>query len=431
MNKEVNPADTLQGSLKLPADKSISHRSVMFASLHKGTSTISNFSEAADPHSTIACLKKLGVTIKEHHDEHQTVSVQGVGRNGLQEPDNDLDCGNSGTTMRLLSGIIAGSGVTARLVGDESLSARTMKRIIDPLRGMGAQIKARDDDFAPLHISRNGPVKPLHFPLPIPSAQLKSCVLLAGLFGDKETEVIETLPSRDHTERLLNLPIEEKNGKKIITSSTDVDIPEQTYRIPNDFSAAAFWLAAGAIHPNAKITLPNVGMNPTRTGALDILKKMGADISVSNERIEGAEPVADLQIVSSNLKPIEITEEVVPNCIDEIPILAIAMLFAEGKSRISGAEELRHKETDRLDAMADIFQKAGADFIEYEDGFEIRGNPGFIPATADFDSYHDHRIAMSAAVLSLMGRQSARVIDAECTAISYPSFWDDLSKLTN
>lgn len=431
MEKKVNPADALQGSFKLPADKSISHRSVMFASLHKGTSTISNFSEAADPHSTIDCLKKLGVTIQEHHDEQHTVTVQGVGRDGLQQPDEDLDCGNSGTTMRLISGIIAGSGVTARLVGDESLSARTMKRIIDPLTEMGAQIKARNDDFAPLHISRNGSVKPLHFPLPIPSAQLKSCVLLAGLFGDGKTEVVETLPSRDHTERLLDLTIEEKNGQKIITSSRDDEIPAQSYRIPNDFSAAAFWLAAGAIHPNAEITLPNVGMNPTRTGALDILQGMGADISISNERKEGAEPVADLKVTSSSLQPIDITKEIVPNCIDEIPILSIAMLFAEGTSRISGAEELRHKETDRLSAMADIFKKAGADFTEYEDGFEIYGNPAFEPETADFDSCHDHRIAMSAAVLSLMGQQSARIINAECTAISYPSFWEDLSKLTN
>lgn len=431
MNKEVNPADTLRGFLKLPADKSISHRSVMFASLHQGTSVISNFSEAADPHSTIDCFKKLGVTIQEQADEQHTVEVQGVGRDGLQQPDEELNCGNSGTTMRLLSGVIAGSGVTARLIGDDSLSVRTMKRIIDPLREMGAQIKARDDDFAPLHISRNGAIKPLHFPLPIPSAQLKSCVLLAGLFGDEKTEVIETLPSRDHTERLLNLPITEKDGQKIITSSRNDEIPEQSYRIPNDFSAAAFWLAAGAIHPDAEIKLPNVGMNPTRTGALDLLKKMGADISISNERWEGAEPVADLMIRSSNLQPVDITEEIVPNCIDEIPILMIVMLFADGISRIIGAEELRHKETDRLDAMAEILKKAGADFTEYEDGFEIRGNPDFIPQAADFDSCHDHRIAMSAAVLSLMGEQPARVIDAECTAISYPSFWDDLAKLTN
>lgn len=431
MDKEVNPAGSLRGTLQLPADKSISHRSVMFASLHNGTSTITNFSEAADPHSTIACMRKLGVTVREQNDEENSIEIEGTGRDGLQQPDEDLDCGNSGTTMRLLSGIIAGAGIPARLTGDESLSARTMKRIIDPLSKMGARIEARDNDFAPLQISRNGALKPMHFPLPIPSAQLKSCILLAGLFGDDKTEVVETLPSRDHTERLLQLPIKRKNGRKIICSSRTADIPEQSYRIPNDFSAAAFWLVAGAIHPDAKVTLPDVGINPSRRGALDILKKMGAGISLSNERKEGAEPVADLSVESSDLQPITITEEVVPNCIDEIPILVIAMLFADGESRISGAGELRHKETDRLAALAEILDKSGADFIEFEDGFEIRGNPDFKSEGAVFDSFHDHRIAMSAAVLGLMARESSQITGAECTAISYPSFWDDLAHLTN
>jgi len=274
-------------------------------------------------------------------------------------------------------------------------------------------------------------LKPLHFPLPIPSAQLKSCVLLAGLFGDEETKVIETLPSRDHTERLLQLPITENGNKKVISSSLDANIPEQSYRVPNDFSAAAFWLVAGAIHPHAEITLKNVGMNPTRTGALDMLQKMGAEIDIHPKENDELEPVADLIVRSSELQAIDITEEIVPNCIDEIPILAIAMLFAHGTSRISGAEELRHKETDRLAALADMLSKAGADFTEYDDGFEIRGNPGFRPKPAAFESYHDHRIAMSAAVLSVMARDVSQVVDAECTAISYPSFWDDLASMTN
>lgn len=429
MNQEVKPAQSLKGTLKLPADKSISHRAAMFASLHNGQSTIKNFSKAADPHSTLDCMRRLGVKIREL--DENVIDVEGVGRDGLQAPTADLDCGNSGTTMRLLSGIIAGSGVSARLTGDESLSARTMKRIIDPLAEMGAKIDARDNDFAPLMISSNGLLKPLHFPLPIPSAQLKSCVLLAGLFGDEETEVIETLSSRDHTERLLKLPIKNENGKKIISSSRVVEIPEQSYRVPNDFSAAAFWLVAGAIHPDAKIALPNVGMNPTRTGALGILKKMGAEIAIENERMEGPEPVADLSVSTSELSPVDITEEIVPNCIDEIPILAIAMLFADGTSRISGAEELRHKETDRLAALSDILKKAGADFTEFEDGLEIKGNPAFKPRFATFESEHDHRIAMSAAVLSMMASKQSCIKDGECTAISYPSFWDDCAYLTN
>lgn len=428
MDYEVQPAESLSGTLNLPADKSISHRSAMFAALHPGTSTITNFSEAADPHSTLACLRGLGIEIEEP-GEH-TVIVHGKGRDGLQAPDEALDCGNSGTTMRLLSGIIAGSGVSVRLTGDESLSARTMKRIIDPLKKMGAEIRARDHDFAPLDISRHEPLKPLHFPLPIASAQLKSCVLLAGLFGGEPTEVIETLPSRDHTERLLGLSIEENETEKIIRSSRTDDIPEQSYRVPEDFSAAAFWLVAGALHPAAEIDLPGVGMNPTRTGALDILRQMGADITISDRRMEGPEPVADLKVQSSALQPIEITEAIVPNCIDELPILAVAMLFAEGVSRITGAEELRHKETDRLTAVAEMLRGAGANFTELRDGLEIEGDPNFKPASAAFKSYHDHRIAMSAAVLALRGDRASTVLDGECTAISYPGFWKDLRQLT-
>lgn len=429
MNKKVNPVHSLGGTLHLPADKSISHRSVMFASLHEGQSRIQNFSEAADPHSTLDCMQKLGVQIRKL--DSNEIEIEGVGRDGLAEPKEDLDCGNSGTTMRLLSGIIAGSGITARLTGDESLSARTMKRIIDPLTAMGAKIEARKNDYAPLKVSRNGSVEPLCFPLPIASAQLKSCVLLAGLFGDEDTKVVETLPSRDHTERLLHLPEKKENEKKIISSSRGVEIPEQSYRIPNDFSAAAFWLVAGAVHPDAEIILPAVGINPTRTGALEILKKMGAEIFIENRRKEGPEPVADVRVCTSRLQPVEITEEIVPNCIDEIPILAIAMLFADGTSQISGAGELRHKETDRLNALADILTKAGADFIEFEDGFKIHGQPEFKPRPAEFNSFHDHRIAMSAAILGIMGNNSSVVAGAECTAISYPSFWDDLAYLTN
>jgi 3-phosphoshikimate 1-carboxyvinyltransferase len=429
MNYDVQPTTELQGTLQLPADKSISHRSAMFAALHDGKSTITNFSEAADPHSTLDCLRRLGIAIEESGDN--TIIVEGKGRDGLQKPSKDLDCGNSGTTMRLLSGIIAGSGVSARLTGDESLSARTMKRIIDPLAQMGAQIDARESDFAPLNISRKNPLKPLNFPLPIASAQLKSCVLLAGLFGEKSTEVIETLPSRDHTERLLELTIEENSEQKIIQSSREDVVPEQSYRVPNDFSAAAFWLVAGAIHPEAEVRLPAVGLNPTRTGALEVLKEMGADILIENQKREGAEPIGDITVRSSSLQPVTITEEVVPNCIDEIPILAIAMLFADGVSRISGAEELRHKETDRLQALAEMLTAAGADFKELEDGLEIKGDPDFIPGPAVFKSYHDHRIAMSAAVLSIMGDEPSAIRDGECTAISYPGFWDDLRVLTN
>ncbi len=427
-HRNVPPASKVEGSVTLPPDKSISHRAAMFAALHDGTSEITNYSEADDPRSTLKCLRALGVSIEE---DNGRIIIEGVGREGLKDPESELDCGNSGTTMRLLSGIVGGAGVSCTLTGDESLSARTMKRIIDPLSRMGIRIEARDNNYAPLKISRSKPLRPMQFMLPIPSAQLKSCVLLASLFSEEPSRVIETVTSRDHTERLLNLPVDHRGGNKIISSSREIEIPEQTYRIPGDFSAAAFWLVAGAVHPQAEIKLESTGVNPTRTGALHILRKMEARIEIDNERNEGFEPVADLRVRSSRLQPVHITSDLVPNCIDELPILAVAMLFADGKSRISGAGELRHKETDRLKAVAELLEKAGADFIELKDGFEINGSPDFVPKAAEFESYHDHRIAMAAGVLSMMARESSRVRHAGCTAVSYPGFWDDMDALTN
>jgi len=428
MDETVEPVSNLDGSLTLPPDKSIAHRSAMFAALHEGESVIHNYSPAADPQSTLKCLEGLGVSIER---DGYSVSVNGLGRDGFKTPEYDLDCGNSGTTMRLLSGIVGGAGVKARLIGDESLSRRTMKRIIDPLKKMGIQIEAREDNYAPLTIQRNGPVKPMDFDLPIPSAQLKSCVLLAGLFGENPTRVIETIPSRDHTERLLELPVENVDGKRIISSSRAQAIPKQSYTIPGDFSAASFWLVAGSIFPNAKILMQNVGINPTRTAAMHILQKMGATIELTRQHQEGREPVTDLEVKGSELKPVNITPDQVPNCIDEIPILAVAMAFANGTSRIEGAGELRHKETDRIMAVSKMLNAAGVSFTEYEDGLEITGRPDFIPEPARYESFHDHRIAMSAGILSLKADGESRISNAECAAISYPMFWDHLKIMTN
>lgn len=429
MNKKIEPARHFRGKLQLPADKSISHRSALFASLHEGTSVIQNFSKAADPHSTLSCLRQLGVKVEKNDDQ---VTVHGIGRRGFQDPDAPLDCGNSGTTMRLLSGIVGGAGVTCTLVGDESLSSRTMKRIIGPLKKMGIDIEAREDDYAPLNISRSGPVKPLHFPLPIASAQLKSCVLLAGLFGETDTVVVETKTSRDHTERLLQLPVEKSYGnKKIIRSNKNCPIPEQSYTIPGDFSAASFWLVGASIQSGASVELSSVGVNPTRTGALDILQEMGADIHLTNRRTESSELAADIKVEPAHLKPIDITESIVPNCIDEIPVLLVAMLFADGTSSVRGAGELRHKETDRLSAMAKVLDTAGAEFKELDDGFIIHGDPEFIPEHGRFQSEDDHRIAMAAAVLASTADGKSTLAGAEATKISYPLFWDHFANLTN
>lgn len=373
-------------------------------------------------------MRQLGVSVQQNGD---SIIIEGEGRDGIKVPDTPINCQNSGTTMRLLSGIVGGAGIKCTLTGDASLSQRTMQRIINPLQRMGIEIKARKNDFAPLHIYRQKPLKPIQFELPVASAQLKSCVLLAGVFGEEPTRVIETVPSRDHTERLLQLPVENKDGKKIISASLICDIPSQSYTIPGDFSAAAFWLVVGSVHPNASVRLPSAGVNPSRTAALHILQQMGADLSVENERMDGFEPIADIRAGSSTLKPVDIGPDLVPNCIDELPVLMVAMLFADGQSTISGAEELRHKETDRLSAMFEILESAGASFEDAKDGLTIYGDPEFIPKSGKFKSYGDHRIAMASAVLALLGEKPSEITNAGCTQISYPGFWDDLELLMN
>jgi 3-phosphoshikimate 1-carboxyvinyltransferase len=400
----------------------------MFAALSSEKSTIRNYSQAADPQSTLSCLIQLGVEVEQ---DGNVVEISGVGRDGFTKPANALDCGNSGTTMRLLGGIVAGAGIECTLTGDESLSSRTMKRIIDPLTRMGCSVQGRDGEFAPLVIGAHSGVKGLHYPLPIASAQLKSAVLLAGLFGDEPTEVIEAVPSRDHTERLLQLKSEAYGTGKIIHSSRSDVLPAQNYTVPGDFSAAAFWLVAGSINPDSEITLPNTGMNPSRTAAYHILQQMGADFTVENESVQGSEPVADITIRSASLKPLHLDPRLVPNCIDELPVLMVAMCFAGGTSVISGAEELRHKETDRLAAMHEILAASGAEIELKEDGIIIHGQPDFTPRPSRYPSYHDHRMAMAAAVLATRSSGTSDVLDAECTAISYPEFWLHLQKITH
>ncbi|MEQ8525025.1 3-phosphoshikimate 1-carboxyvinyltransferase [Gracilimonas sp.] len=426
MIKKINPASSLKGELILPPDKSISQRAAIFSLLHEGVSEVKNYSQAQDPQSTLSCVQQLGAEVKE---EKGALFIKGTGRSHIKTPDKDLDCGNSGTAMRLLSGVLVGAGISAKLVGDESLCGRTMTRIINPLEKMGAHILARNSAYAPLFINRNEALKPLKFELPIPSAQLKSCVLLAGLFGEELTQVIEILPSRDHTERLLSLDQKVIQDRRIISASSADEIPNQSYTIPGDFSAAAFWLVAGAIQKDAEIKIENVGLNPTRSALLDILSEMGADITIENERMEGAEPAGDIIVKGSDLKAVEIDPKIIPNCIDELPVIAVAMLFAEGTSKIAGAEELRHKETDRIMAMAKMLKAVGADFKEKEDGLIIHGDPDFTFSSATFESFHDHRIAMASAVLSLKAQKECTIKDAESAAVSYPGFWEDLAGL--
>ncbi|MEO1021358.1 MAG: 3-phosphoshikimate 1-carboxyvinyltransferase [Bacteroidota bacterium] len=428
MNHTVAGSPQLRGSITPPPDKSIAQRSAIFGLLHEGTSVIKNYSPAQDPQSALKGVQQLGARVEEINGE---LRLTGVGRNKLITPLQELDCGNSGTAMRLLSGVIAGSGLSVRLVGDASLTGRTMKRIIDPLEAMGAHILARNSTHPPLHIDGARRVQAVRIELPIPSAQLKSCILLAGLFGEEPTTVLEPVPSRDHTERLLQLSISEEGGIRAIQSSREDGIPAQSYTIPSDFSAAAFWLVAGSIHPDAELLLPGTGLNPTRSALLTVLKEMGADITIENEQLEGAEPVGDLYVRSSALKGIEIPESIIPNCIDELPIISVAACFAEGSTVIRGAGELRHKETDRIMAIAHLLNAAGVRFEEFDDGLIIHGDPEFSFHSATFQSFHDHRIAMAAAVLSLMGKKESTIRDAESAAVSYPGFWEDLKGISH
>ncbi len=428
MIQSVSPVKKLKGSITPPPDKSISQRAAIFALLHDGISEIKNYSPAQDPQSTLACVEDLGAVVTINEDK---VTVKGKGRDGLAEPKDALDCGNSGTAMRLLSGVLTGSGVSAKMIGDASLCSRTMTRIIKPLEQMGAHILARNGGYAPLYVNRLDPLKPMDYELPIASAQLKSCILLAGLFGEEPTRVIETVPSRDHTERLLGLEVVEEVGKKIISASLKDEIPNQSYTIPGDFSAAAFWLVAGCIVPDSEIRLEGTGLNPTRNALLHLLHEMGADITIENERMEGAEPVGDIIVKSSELRAINIPQQMIPNCIDELPILAVAMTFASGISVISGAEELRHKETDRIMAIAEMLGATGVNFTEKEDGLEIQGNPEFSFGSATFKSFDDHRIAMASAILALKGSSESQILDADCAAVSYPGFWKDLTSLAS
>jgi 3-phosphoshikimate 1-carboxyvinyltransferase len=427
--KEIYRLGSLRGSIQMPPDKSIAHRSAMFASIAEGTSVIRNYSLAADPQTTLACFRALGVPIEQ---VGTTVTVRGVGRDGLRIPAGDLDCGNSGTTVRLMMGILAGAGISARMIGDASLSGRPMKRVLGPLSSMGLRYEAREGGLLPLQLlgAEGGKLKAIRYELPIPSAQVKSCVLLAGLYTDEPTRVVERVLSRDHTERLIGVDVEEMSDGRVLTTSRNTEIPLQNYAVPGDFSAAAFWLVAGSIYPDSEIRLKHVGVNPTRTAALDILRRMGADIEIHPNLDMSGEPVADIVVRSAELFATEILPEEVPNCIDELPVLSVAMAYARGISLFRGAEELRHKESDRLDAVAAMLKGAGVRFTEHEDGLTIQGQPGFVPGGAVYESVHDHRIAMSAGILAGLSGHRSTITHPECTAISYPDFWEDLHHLS-
>ena len=417
----------LHGELMIPGDKSISHRSVMFASLAKGTSHIKGFLPGADCLSTIHCFRQMGIEI---YQEESMVTVTGQGMRGLKKPKSILDCGNSGTTTRLISGILAGQNFTSTLTGDESIQKRPMKRIILPLTQMGASIASlRDNGCAPLQITG----RPLHgitYHSPVASAQVKSAILLAGLYAEGETSVIEPSVSRNHTEIMLKAFGADVSCHDTTASVHHTDeLFASNIEVSGDISSAAYFIVAALMIPNSDIILHNVGINPTRDGLLRAIEMMGGKIEILSIKNEDTEAIADLHIKSQNLHGATFGGDIIPAMIDEIPALAALACFAEGETIIKDAEELKVKESNRIKVMVEELSKMGAQIEETEDGMIIHGKHSL--HSAQIDSHKDHRIAMTFSILSRAIGQDLPIIDKDCVKISYPNFYEHLHSLSS
>ena len=411
------PGGSIRGELRVPGDKSISHRSVILASIADGVSRVTGFLQGEDSLNTIRAFQQMGVEIERDGDR---VRVNGAGLHGLRAPTADLDMGNSGTAMRLLLGLLAGQPFDARLVGDRSLSSRPMQRVIEPLEKMGAIIESEAGGRAPLQVRGGQRLKAIEYDMPVASAQVKSCLLLAGIYAEGETVVREPAPTRDHSERMLS-----GFGCEVVSADGEIRMRGgQVLRacdidVPADISSAAFFMVAAAIAGEGEIRLQHVGVNPTRTGVIDILRLMGADIEILNRREVGGEPVADILLRCSKLRGIDIPPELVPLAIDEFPVLFVAAACADGVTRLSGAEELRVKESDRIQVMADGLSILGIDNQVQADGIVIHG--GSIDG-GTVDSHGDHRIAMAFTVASLAARNEIRIRDCANVNTSFPGF---------
>lgn len=422
----------LKGTLTVPGDKSISHRAVMFGSLADGLTEVTNFLQGADCLSTIRCFRQLGIEI-HNGPFSDKVTIYGKGLHGLNKPSDFLDVGNSGTTMRLISGILCGQDFGSILNGDESIQKRPMARIITPLGNMGADIKSvNGNNFAPLIINsssdRQKKLNGIHYISPVASAQIKSCILLAGLYASGETLVTEPTLSRNHTELMLReFGAEVKSMGNTASIQPNPTLSGRKICVPGDISSAAYFIVAGLIIPNSEIVIKNVGINPTRDGILQVCKKMGADISLENVIDNGSEPVADIVVRYSELTGTEISGDIISTLIDEIPVIAILACFAKGRTVIKDAAELKVKESNRIDVMVDNLTRMGADITATEDGMIINGGKPLHGAV--IESKSDHRIAMSFAIAAMLADGETDIQDAECVNISYPGFYDDLQKL--
>jgi len=423
--RSITHTGPLKGEITIPGDKSISHRSVMFGSLAKGITRISGFLTGADCLSTIDVFRKMGVMIEQ---EGTDVKVHGLGLHSLKAPTQVLDCGNSGTTMRLMSGILSGQSFASTLTGDASIQKRPMKRVITPLSMMGASITGREGNFAPLDISP-AQLKGIHYDSPVASAQVKSAVLLAGLYADGETTVTEPVLSRNHTELMLKVfgaDISSDAKNKTASIKPAKELYAADINVPGDISSAAYFMVAALIIPGSEILIKNVGINETRAGIIKVLTDMGGDITLLNEDRTG-EPVADVLVRASDLKGTVIGGELIPTLIDEIPVLAVAAAFAKGETVIKDAAELKVKESDRIKTVTENLKAMGGDVTPTEDGMIIKGTGTL--SGAEIHTYADHRIAMSFAVAGMASGGVTTLDDSDCAIISYPGFYDEFDRL--
>lgn len=416
----------LRGELAVPGDKSISHRAVMLGALAKGTTSVTNFLKGADCLSTISCFEKMGIEIEQLPSE---ILIHGKGLHGLKAPETILDAGNSGTTTRLLSGILAGQTFCTTLTGDASIQKRPMTRIITPLSQMGGKIESiSGNGCAPLKITGH-PLKPIHYLSPVSSAQVKSCVLLAGMYADGITRVTEPYLSRNHSELMLRSFGADVTSEGTTAAITGNPVLEgQKVVVPGDISSAAYFIAAGLLIPGSEILIKDVGINPTRDGILKVCADMGADIQLLNKREYGKEPVADILVKHSELKATVIEGALIPTLIDELPMLAVMAAFAQGTTVIRDAQELKVKESNRLDIIVQHLSAMGADIIPTEGGMEIHGGKPLKGAV--LDSYMDHRIAMSFAVAGMAADGETEILNASCVDISYPEFYRDMAAIS-
>lgn len=418
----VKRANSMKGELTVPGDKSISHRGIMFGAIAEGTTELEGFLDGADCRSTISCFRQMGIEISQDHDR---VQIHGKGLYGLRQPKDMLDAGNSGTTVRLISGILAGQPFTTQLTGDASIQKRPMKRIMTPLSLMGASIRSlAGNDCAPLEI-HGGSLVPIHYDSPVASAQVKSCVLLAGLYAEGQTSVTEPVPSRDHTERMLSgFGAEITSREHTATVTGHPRLIGQHITIPGDISSAAYFIAAGLICPNSDLYIRNVNTNPTRAGILTVAKQMGGKITLENQRVVSGEEVCDIHVVSSDLHGTQIDRELIPSLIDEIPVIAVMAAFAEGTTVIKDAQELKVKESNRIDSVTENLNAMGGDAIPTEDGMIIHGGRPLHGTRILTRS--DHRIAMSFAIAGLAADGETTFDDPGCIDISYPTFFETL-----